>query len=245
MTSSRARSLLGRWPVRMTWVALAGVGVSIALVPRLHASGSAIVEQVEISAPILPRVSVLYPAEGANFPRASADIATLAHDAALTFDFLLGICPATHAGITIPGPGDPPTTPAQNAANFEALANCAYTDFVSKPYWIPALVDQVDICGTELGPTWHLIGEDDVNNLTETDAQALADALSTPNAGSFFGNFYFSLHVWVRGTDGSLKRGDLSPGASPRVTALPAAATSTTHYESDLGLRCIRSTVVL
>ena len=242
--SSRSKSFAGRLSIRMTLVALAAVAASVALVPRLRASGSATVQQVEISAPILPRVSVLYPAEGASFPQASADIAALAHDAALTFDFLLGICPATHPGITVPGPNDPPTTPAQNAANFEALASCAYTDFVSKPYWIPALVDQVDICGTELGSTWHLIGEDDVNSLTNADAQVLADALSTPNSGGFFGNFYFSLHVWVRGNDGSLKRGDLSPGASPRVTTLDVAATSTTHYESDLGLRCIRSTMV-
>jgi hypothetical protein len=35
---------------------------------------------------------------------------------------------------------------------------------------------------------------------------------------------YFSLHVWVRGNDGSLKRGDLSPGVSARVSTLPVAA---------------------
>ena len=114
----------------------------MALVPRLRASGSAVVEQVEISAPILPRVSVLYPAEGARFPQTSAAVAALAHDAALTFDFLLGICSATHPGITVPVPND------------------------------------------------------------------------------------------------------LSPGASPRVTALPVDGTSTTHYESDLGLRCTRTIVV-
>lgn len=233
-----------RFPgLRVAMLALAVAVASVAIAPRLRASG-AVVEQIEISAPILPRVSVLYPAEGANFPTTPAALATLAHDAALTFDFLLGVCPANHPNIVVPGPNDPPTTPAQNASNFEALATCAYNDYVSKPYWIPALVDQVDICATELGAAFHLITEADVNSLTEADAQVLADALSTPNSGGFFGNFYFSLHVWVRGTDGTLKRGDLSPGASPRVTALPIAATSTTHYESDLGLRCIRSTVV-
>ena len=242
--SPRSRSFLGARSVRVALVATAAAGASVALVPRLRASASATVEQIEISAPILPRISVLYPAEGANFPQSTAGVAALAHDAALTFDFLLGACPANHPGITVPGPNDPPTTPAQNAANFEALANCAYTDFVSKPYWIPALVDQVDICATELGASWHLITEADVNSLTDADAQVLAEALSTPNASTFFGNFYFSLHVWVRGADGSLKRGDLSPGASPRVTALPVDASSTTHYESDLGLRCLRSTTV-
>lgn len=201
-------------------------------------------EVVEVSAPILPRVSVLYAAEGNNFPASPADRATLAHDAALTFDFLMTACSMNHSGIVIPGPGDPPTTPAQNATNLETVANCAYTDFVSKPYWIPALVDQIDLCGTELGASWHLISEADVNDVSDADAQAMAAALSTPNSTSFFGNFYFSLHVWVRATDGSLARGDLSPGATTRMTALPVSASSTTHYESDMALRCIRRTPV-
>ena len=234
--------LLG-WPMRATFMAIVAAATSVAVVPALRASGGTM-EHVEVSAPILPRVSILYPAEGANFPQTPTAVAALAHDAALTFDFLLGVCPATHPGIVVPGPNDPPTTPAQNAANFEALATCAYEDFVSKPYWIPALVDQVDICGTELGSSWHLISEDDVAGLSDTDAQALADALSTPNSGSFFGNFYFSLHVWVRGNDGSLMRGDLSPGVTSRLSALPVSAGSVKHYESDLALRCIRKTVV-
>jgi len=201
-------------------------------------------EVVEVSAPILPRVSVLYPAEGTNFPASAADRAALAHDAALTFDFLMSACSMSHTGIVIPGPNDPPTTPAQNAMNLETVANCAYTDFVSKPYWIPALVDQVDICGTELGSSWHLITEADVSDVTDADAQAMASALSTPNSTSFFGNFYFSLHVWVRAGDGSLARADLSPGVTARMSTLPVSASSTTHYESDLALRCIRRTPV-
>ena len=233
----------GAWLKRVALTAALIGGASTALSHRLLASG-AMSEHVEVSAPILPRVSVLYPAEGNAFPQTQAGVASLAHDAALTFDFLLSACPTTHPEIVVAGPHDPPPSPAQNATNFEALAKCAYNDFVSKPYWIPAVVAQVDGCGTELGTGWHLISEDDVNSLTEADAQALADALSTPNAGSFFGNFYFSLHVWVRGSDGTLMRGDLSPGASPRLSTLPVAATSTTHYESDLALRCIRRTLI-
>ncbi|HEY4185449.1 MAG TPA: hypothetical protein VGP07_10290 [Polyangia bacterium] len=220
----------------------AALVVSLCGTSPARATGT--MQYVEVSAPILPRVSVLYPAEGSHFPTASADIAALAHDAALTFDYLLTACAMNHTGIVIPGPGDPPTTPAQNASNFETIANCAYTDFVSKPYWIPALVDQVDLCGTELGADWHLLSEADVNGFSTADEQMMSDALSTPNAGSFFGNFYFSLHVWVRAADGSLQRGDLSPGATTRLSTLPVAMSSTTHYESDMSLRCIRRTTV-
>jgi len=231
--------------MKMTRILLAAAVSAAALSSGARPAAASGAEVVEVSAPILPRVSVLYPAEGSNFPSSPADQAALAHQAALTFDFLMTACSMNHSGIVIPGPGDPPTTPAQNATNLETVANCAYTDFVSKPYWIPALVDQIDICGTELGSDWHLITEADVNDVTDADAQAMAAALSTPNSTSFFSNFYFSLHVWVRATDGSLARADLSPGVTTRMSALSVPATSTTHYESDMALRCIRRTPVV
>lgn len=225
------------------WIALGAIASIIAGARALHADGS-IIEHVEVSAPILPRLSLLYEREGQNFPSAPADITALAHDAALTYDFLLGACPAKYPEIVVVGPNDPPTTPDQNATNFEQLAKCAYNEYVSKPYWIPALVDEVDICGTELGASWHLLTEADVASVTDADVEVLAHALATPNAQSFFGNLFFSLHVWVRGTDGSLKVGDLTPGVSQRISDLPVSSTSTQHYESDLALRCIRRTVI-
>jgi hypothetical protein len=223
---------------------LAAVTMAGVAIDSRAANGAGYTEQVEISAPILPRVSVLYLAEGANFPTTSASTAILAHEAALTFDFLLGACAGNHPEIVTPGPGDPPTTSEQNAANYDAIATCAYQDFVSKPYWIPALVDQVDICATELGPTWRLISEDDLATFTDADSQQVTGALSTPASSSSFGNFYFSLTVWVRGSDGSLRKGDLSPGVATRVTDLQVERTSTTHYEAGLSLRCIRRTPV-
>jgi hypothetical protein len=159
----------------------------------------------------LPNVLVLYAAEGDKFPTSAQAQAALAHDAALTYEFLLRTCPAKYPQIVIPGPGAPRTTPAQNAANFEAIANCAYAEYTAKPYWIPALVDKVDICGNELGPDWHLPTEDEVNDLSESQRRSIAGALATPNASSYFGHFYFSLQIWVRGTNGSLRQGDLSP----------------------------------
>ena len=208
----------------------------------LAASGT--MEHVEVSAPILPRVLVLYTAEGAKFPTTAKEQAALAHDSSLTFDFLLKECPAKYPAIVVPGPGDPPTTSEQNASNFEAIATCAYQQYTSKPYWIPALVDKVDICAAELGTEWHLPGEDEVNGFGESDIAEIAKALATPNSNNLFGNFYFGLSVWVRGNDGSLRIGNLSPGVSVRVTASPVPATSTVHYEGGVALRCIRRTVV-
>jgi len=48
----------------------------------------------------------------------------------------------------------------------------------------------------------------------------------------------------VRAAGGSLARADLSPGVTDRMAALPVSASSTTHYESDMALRCIRRTPV-
>ena len=222
---------------------LAVVVLSLPAAPALRAT-EAELEQVELSAPILPRVLVLYAKEGAKFPETAEAQAALAHEASLTYDFLLRECPAKYPGIVIPGPGDPPTTPAENAANFEAVANCSYKEYSAKPYWVPALVDKVDICANELGAGWHLPTEAEVNGLDAMDRMEVTKALSTPNAPGFFGNFYFSLQVWVRGTNGGLRMGDLSPGATTKVTDLPVPATSKTHYEGGLALRCLRRTPV-
>lgn len=209
-------------------------------ISSLRASEDA-VEQVEISAPILPRVLVLYQREGANFPTTADERAAHAHASALTYDFLLHDCQAAYPAIVIPGPGDPPTSDAQNATNFEQVAQCSYEKYTAKPYWIPALIDTVDICGTELGPTWRLPNEDDVASLSQDDRAQLAAALSTPNAASSWATFYFSFHVWVRRSDGTLGIADLSPTATP-VIALPSGVDPTVHYEAGVALRCIRRT---
>jgi hypothetical protein len=203
--------------------------------------GAGFTEHVEVSEPILPNLKVLYAAEGANFPPPGAARATLAHDAAWTFEYLLQMCQSTHPEIVIPG-ADAATTSAQDATNRGAVGACVSQTSLSKPYWTPALVNDVDICGTEMGNGWHLIEEDDVNSLSDTDAQALSDALSPVIPASGLGNNYFNLSVWVRGNDGSLRRGNLAPGVQPRVTDLPVPATSTVHYEGDLALRCVHRT---
>ena len=200
-------------------------------------------EEVEISAPILPRVLVLYQREGSNFPTTQAERVAHAHASALTYDFLIHDCQAAYPAIVIPGPGDPPTNDAQNATNFEQVAQCSYEKYTAKPYWIPALVDTVDICGQELGSTWRLPSEDDVASLSQDDRAKLAAALSTPHAGSSWATFYFSLKVWVRSSDGALGIADLSPTAAP-TTQFPSGVDPTLHYEAGVALRCIRRTLV-
>jgi hypothetical protein len=218
--------------------------VTLAVAAR---SNSAVVtrEQVEISAPILPNVLKLY----TTFPSTLEGEKAMAHDAALTYDALLTECAPDYPAITLPQGAVTTLTPEQIAANYNSVADCSYKKHTAKPYWIPKLVDDVDICGTELGAGWRLITEDDLASLTDADFQFLQDTLIplSQTAGSTgLGTMYFNLHVWVRARDGKLAQGNLSPGDDPnRVTELPfdpASGAYTQHYEGSLGLRCIRRT---
>jgi hypothetical protein len=197
--------------------------------------------RVAISAPILPRTSVIY----AAFPTTLAGEQQMAHDASLLFDWLIERCAPLYPTITLAPADGTPLTQAQLATNYDQVGLCAYQQYVAKPYWIPKLVDDVDICGTEMGPGWRLITEADLASLTEADFQKLADTWSLSGAaGGGLGFFYSTLAIWVRAADGTIQSGTLQPGITGSHTfpLPPGVSTSTEHYEGGLGLRCIRNT---
>jgi hypothetical protein len=205
-------------------------------------------ERVEISAPILPGVLKLY----TTFPTTLDDEKAMAHAAALTYGRLLTECAPDYPAITLPSGGDTGSlTTAQLTANYNAVGECSYVEHTAKPYWIPKLIDDVDICGTELGAGWRLITEDDLSTLTESDFNFIQATLTPLEAGassdaSFWGTFYFGLEVWLRAKDGTIASGNLAPGVvGSRVAAIPNATMyPTQHYEGGLALRCIRRTDV-
>jgi hypothetical protein len=202
-------------------------------------------ELIELSGPVFPRTSVLYASEGANYPSALEDQQGLASDAALPFESLLSSCQPTHPAITLASPGVT-LTASQLAINYNEVASCAYTVYTAKPYWIPQLVDDVDICESALGAGWRLPTEADVLGLTEDDFTFLHDTLgAVSNAGgaSSMGAFYFSVRVFVRATDGSIQQANLAPSVANRITPLSATGEARKqHYEGGLALRCIRRT---
>jgi hypothetical protein len=201
-------------------------------------NGSVNVLTVQISAPILPRTTVIYQA----FPTTLDGEKTMAHDASLLFDFLLGACAPLYPKITL-DPTDAGLTAAELGMNYDQVGLCAYEQYVAKPYWIPKLVDDVDICGTEMGAGWRLITEADLTSLRDADFQAASDVWNHyVSGGQGLAFFFSSLQIWVRANDGSIAVGTLQPGLTgSRVTPLGVPSTSTTHYEGELGLRCIRS----
>jgi hypothetical protein len=202
---------------------------------------------IELSAAILPKVSVLYTGQGDNYPATPQAQAKLVHDSALTFATLLRECQPLYPGIVLWQAGDPLLSDTQVSTNYQLLEACAYERYLAKPYWIPQLIHDVDICRQELGPGWRMLTEADVLALAEADAQRVQETLAgVQNPGSHPDSFYFSLSVWVLGNDGSVGAASLRPGSDPSFTALASMSGMSfdprVHYEGGLTLRCLRVT---
>lgn len=201
---------------------------------------------VEISAPILPKTPALYAGQGANYPTTPQGQAQLAHDSALTFETLLTECQPKNPGIVLWKAGDPPLSSEQVNTNYRLLEACAY-QYLAKPYWIPQLVKDVDICQQELGVGWHTLTEDDVLALSAQDLQRVQEVLTgVQSAGSQSGSFLFSRQVWVLRNDGSVSGANLEPAATPRFFPLTSSNgmpfDPLVHHEGSLSLRCLRVT---
>jgi hypothetical protein len=205
----------------------------------LQYSGAVITRpQIEISAPILPRTGVIYQ----PFPATLAGEQTMAHDAALTFDWLLGQCAPLYPGITLTSGGATLTT-EQLGTNYELVARCSYEQYTAKPYWIPKLIDDVDICADALGGDWRLVTEGDLTSLTPADLQLLRDVMApiaTAAPTDVFSTFYFGFHIWIRAEDGSIAAATLDPtGAVVERIDFTSGLGPTNHYEGGLALRCL------
>ena len=203
---------------------------------------------VGISAPILPSTKVLYQYEKANYPTTQAKKEAVAKEAGLTFDFLLNQCAKDYPKITLsaPGSGAGPTN-QQLKDNYSAVAECSYKQYVAKPYWIPALVEDVDICALKLGPDWRTLEEGDIKQLTQADVKWMQDVLT---GNGFWGGFYFSLKLYVQMASGKLEFAELGwpvkwlTWADIKKTPYGGNAGWHNHLEGGWVLRCLRSRVV-
>ena len=102
-----------------------------------------------------------------------------------------------------------PLTLAQIKTNYIEVAKCAY-DLGSKPVWIPMMIHDVGLCELAMGPEWHLLSQSDLASFTSNDYKLFADLVPVDD---YAAAFYFSLDVYVRGSDGRLKLGRLVPGS--------------------------------
>lgn len=219
--------------------ALLAAALVCALLPQRGAALETELETVWLSAPILPSTKVLYPAL-TNYPSGQAEREQLARDASLTYDFLLSACGSEYA-ITRWQEGAPPLTPAQLYENYEEVARCSYEKFVAKPYWGSSrIIEDVDVCEVVLGPPWRMPTAADIQSLSQADFERLEKLLTVAPTdeqdifdGSSWGEFYFSLRVFVRMPNGSVDIADLHASVDgPRIGVAPLPTDNT-------ALRCL------
>jgi hypothetical protein len=211
------------------------------LMPTVNeADGEILVGLTAISAPLFPRYILFYEIEGEDYPASPG--ATWdwvqAEEPMMTFPEMMDFCldHEPYASQITVATGETVLTREQLDANYIAISSCAYDvdlGFRSKPYWIPQFLEEVDACAHELGEGWAMPTEEfvmaqDSTFFEEYAAQNSATA-NTENTASM----YFSLSLFVTGSDGQLKVATLEPGdpQPSRVRALPERLDRSVHIE--------------
>lgn len=210
------------------------IGVATAL------PGAAGTPVFELSAPILPVVAEVYGHQGTSYPTAPGAEQALVLSAALSFEFLLTSCAAMHPAITLPTAMGAPLTPTQLNTNYIEVAKCAY-DYGAKPAWIPLMIHDVSLCEQVLGPEWHLPTQSDLASFTADDYRLFAELLPVRDR---LAEYYFSLDVYVRGSDGRLKLGKLVAGSELSLQDISDAELNQKRSLAPYLPRCIRRMLV-
>ncbi len=191
----------------------------------------------ELSAPLAPCVLALnrqgfYPPEREARER-------MGEEASLTFPYFLQACAESYS-ITRPGPQG--LTPAQAHDNYANVARCTFETHYGKPYWLPELVSDVDLCGRVLGSDWRLPTEKTLAKFNGRHRELLAGALRDVP----YGGGYNSLVVYGRDARNRLTLIDIGPadakrGAPPRLDG----SSKGTFQAAGVALRCVRESRAL
>lgn len=216
--------------IRVT-ILLTALGASAVLSPAQAGT------DITISAPIFPRTDIMYQYAGDNYPATDAAERDLADAAFMSFETVHDACLNDNEfkSLIHVATGDTPLTQRELANNYDTIAACSYIKFTSKPYFIPQLVANVDLCARLLKPTqgWRMITDTDVLSWDDAVFNQLSDTLNSAwnGAGEFWGSFYYSTATYIR-TDTGLRVAAMYPGVAPeqRITDLPDA-TSRIHQE--------------
>ena len=201
-------------------------------------------ERVEISAPILPDMVIWQYKGGAGYPSTAAEATALVRDTTYTYEHLLEACQPKYREIVLYD--GTPLTREQLETNYDQVSRCAYYEYGCKPYWMPQILDDVDVCALKLGTGWRLLAEDDIDGFSEVDFQFFKDTMSIAQGGDWFPRqFYFSLDAYVRARDGSLVLGNLAPSTDHLVPLPIAPSDMTVLYFGNgqpIGVRCVSVT---
>ncbi len=188
----------------------------------------------ELSAPIAPCVTALN--KDGYYPPVRQEQERMADAASLTFPYFLEAC-AKRYPIVRASAGET-LTPDEARQNYENVARCSYETHYGKPYWVPQLIADVDLCGRALGPGWQLPTSESLALFNDQHRQLLYEALE----GVPFGGGYNSILLYARGAGNKLTLIDLAPPAARKAGSTPSvpSETKTWFQASGVSLRCVR-----
>ena len=191
----------------------------------------------ELSAPIAPCVTALNKDGGYPVERPAQE--RMADEASLTFSYFLGAC-AQQYRIVPPKPGEP-LSPEQARENYANVAQCTFETHYGKPYWVPQLIHDVDICQRALGAGWQLPTSDSLAKFNPRHRELLHQALK----GLHYGGGYNSLLLYARDERDKLTFIDLSPPDVQSRTGNRSVSISEAEAKRSLqvpaaSLRCVR-----
>jgi hypothetical protein len=181
-------------------------------------------EREFLSAPLLPcHLALVRVAD--QLP----DWPTLAHAISMPYERLLAECQPHYPQIILPT-ASPPLSEQQSLQNQTSVSDCAYHRYGSKPYWIPQMLSEVDVCQVVLGEPWRLPTEADLAAIPEAELERLRNRPGT----------YFSSKFYVRTKDG-LAEANLGQSRGVRPLHSPGGKVNYgSHLEGGIGVRCFR-----
>jgi len=251
LLSGGITSCLGGGGTSVRETAVEGLQYSGSIVISSHLTGASTlglsntISKFEISAPIFPKMNELSRYEGSDYPSTTEGVVGAVENISITFANLLSECKVFYPTIVLSS--DKQNLTAEDlSSNYNLVAQCSYERFSSKPYWIPQLINDVDVCMVVMGSSWRLLTQMDLNKLLPSQLQYFEQTLSTVKGVSsgFWGDFYFGLKTYAKGEDSLLKIGDLSSAASQKVSDLGLDESAMkNHYEGTsgpVGIRCRR-----
>jgi hypothetical protein len=144
----------------------------------------------ELSAPIVPCVLALN--RDGFYPPEREAREHMADEASLPFSYFQQAC-AERYPIARPEAGKALTS-EQARDNYASVARCSFETHYGKPYWVPQLLDDVDLCARELGSSWQLPTNESLAHFNARHRELLVQALRDVP----YGGGYNSLVLYAR-----------------------------------------------
>ncbi len=190
----------------------------------------------ELSAPIVPCVLALN--RDGFYPPEREAREHMADEASLTFPYFQQACAGGYP-IAQPEAGKILTS-EQARDNYASVARCSFETHYGKPYWVPQLLDDVDLCARELGSSWQLPTKESLARFNARHRELLVEALRDVP----YGGGYNSLELYARDPAQQLTVLDLgSPQAHASSQRDPIRLTNDRKQPFQaprIALRCVR-----